>query len=108
MRRLPPFAGEPHVGCLNCGPKPKLLNLDRRVAVGFGDAHVSRNNRIVFFEHSGKEYTDCPTVRTVERWARAYPKADWRIVLHGPLNGATYQRQGRNRWVMVESNEGFA
>ena len=33
---------------------------------------------------------------------------DWRIVLHGPLSGRTYQRHGPGRWMLVEKSEGFA
>jgi hypothetical protein len=29
-------------------------------------------------------------------------------VLDGPLHGETYQRQGKNHWVLVERNLGFA
>lgn len=48
------------------------------------------------------------TVSRVERLARQDPDHDWRIVLLGPLHGEVYQRHGRNQWVLVESNQGFA
>lgn len=48
------------------------------------------------------------TVSRAERLARQDPDHDWRIVLYGPLHGEVYQRHGRNQWVLVESNEGFA
>jgi hypothetical protein len=48
------------------------------------------------------------TLRAAEARARKAPRHDWRIVLDGPLHGETYQRQGKNRWVLVEKNEGFA
>lgn len=55
--------------------------------------------------HEGKNPR---TFRFAEGKARQKPDADWRVVLHGPMHGETYQRQGKNRWVLVESNEGFA
>lgn len=48
------------------------------------------------------------TVRDVERLAKKAPDHDWRIVLYGPLHGEIYQRHGKGKWVLVESNQGFA
>ena len=43
-----------------------------------------------------------------EALAAQDPDHDWRIVLHGPLSGRTYQRHGPGQWMLVEKNEGFA
>jgi hypothetical protein len=48
------------------------------------------------------------TVAQAEELAKADPDHDWRIVLHGPLRGMTYQRHGDTQWMLVEKNEGFA
>ena len=91
--------------CLNCPPKKVVLSMSSIVAVGFGDAHVEVDGKIVFREDESKDFK---TVRKFELMARKKPRGDWRIVLNGPLSGHTYQRQGKNNWVLVKKNMGFA
>lgn len=95
--------------CLNCPPIEQVANLRKSIAVGFGAAHLERDGEVVYDGeralHDGKEPH---TFAWAERKAAKAPDADWRIVLHGPLHGETYQRQGPKRWVLIESNEGFA
>lgn len=81
-----------------------------RIAVGFGDAHVSRDGKVVWREDIGPDsrWEDSWTVMRAENVARKDPNHDWRITLDGPLHGETYQRQGRNQWVLVKKNMGFA
>jgi hypothetical protein len=113
----PPYRGKIHKGCLNCSTAPAaaddgiaLAPLDMTIAVGFGSADVTCDGDVVYDEQeveSGK-LDDWWTVRDAEAAARLKPDADWRITKHGPLHGETYQRQGEDRWVLIESNEGFA
>jgi len=93
--------------CLNCPPIQPTLKLNRRIAVGCGYAAVTCDGQVIWSE-SNEEFHQCWTVRMAEMRARKKPGADWRIALHGPLHGETYQRQGRNRWVLVGRNGGFA
>lgn len=106
VRYLPAIKGGP-AGCLNCGYAHATLPLSAYIAVGFGDAHVSKNGKIVWREEpSAKRW---PRVRRFELMARrAHRRQDWRIVMDGPLHGETWQRQGKNHWVLVERNQGFA
>lgn len=107
----PPLArGAQQCGCLNCGPKPNRLNLRQRIAVGFGDAYASRDGAVVLREAHGPHVTDkdSPTVQQAENMARKDPNHDWRIRFYGPLSGQTYQRHGRNEWVLVDTDRGFA
>ena len=95
-------------GCLNCPAPQKTLDMRRRIAVGFGDAHLECNGKIIWSEGPQVgDYDDCMSVRQAENRARK-KRGDWRIVLHGPLHGETYQRQEKNNWVCIESNAGFA
>lgn len=107
MPRLKPITKPAHGGCLCCPPVPQKIPLKSRIAVGFGLAAVTRNGKAVWLEGPDDEREDCWTVRKAEFAARKRP-GDWRIVLHKPLSGQVYQRQGRNNWVLVEQNEGFA
>jgi hypothetical protein len=45
---------------------------------------------------------------TYENAARKDPNHDWRAECLLPMREATYQRQGKNEWVLVASGMGFA
>lgn len=107
---LPPI--EPknvHQGCLCC-PVPSVhAEMDKMIAVGFGGAQCTRDGDLFYDGES--DYTkngESLTVQAMETAALEDPDHDWRIEFYGPLHGETYQRQGEGKWVMVESNMGFA
>jgi hypothetical protein len=83
------------------------LTPDVVIAVGFGIACIMKNGEIVW-DANGVELDQCLTVAQAEEMALADPDGDWRIMMHGPLRGATYQRQGEMNWVVIEKNNGFA
>lgn len=97
-------------GCLTCGPQPILLPTDEVIAVGFGDAGVTKDGSMVWSEaESGDiEFNDYWTCDHAERAAAADPDHDWRIYFHGPLSNAMYQRHATGQWVLVEKGLGFA
>ncbi len=105
-KRLPPVQGGV-AGCLNCGYAHTTLPLHYRIAVGFGDAHVSRDG-VVIWREGNETWKKLPTLRTFENMAAKDPRHDWRAVLDGPLHGETYQRQAPKEWVLVARNQGFA
>jgi hypothetical protein len=83
--------------------------MDKSIAVGFGSAQAY--NEAGFFydgENDLQSGNEPKTVGDIEAIAKADPDHDWRISFHGPLHGETYQRQGEGKWIMIESNEGFA
>ena len=102
--KLPPIAPD-GAACLNCGPKSARLKMSDYIGVGFGYAACERDGEPVWIE---QDFNDAPTAMRFENMARKDPDHDWRVVIHGPLSGATYQRHGRNDWPMVEKNQGFA
>lgn len=102
---LPPVAGGTNP-CLNCPPIEDTLGMDRLVAVGFGQAFVSKDDETVWYEAPDTE--EFWQVSDAEAAAVLDPDHDWRIVLDGPMHGETYQRQGKGRWVLVDRNDGFA
>jgi hypothetical protein len=88
------------------------------IAVGFGSAEVTRDGHAVFdgemgyYERGGK-MVKCKNEKAwlLSYWehrARKSPKADWRVSLNDPLRDREYQRQGKNKWVLVKSGMGFA
>lgn len=80
---------------------------ESRISVGFGCAALTKDGEYVWMEHN-HEWDDCMTVEQAEELAAAEPDPDWRIMLHGPLRGSTYQRHGKMQWMLVEKNNGFA
>jgi hypothetical protein len=104
--RLPVVS--PHgSGCLNCPQRANTLPMDAHIGVGFGMAALTRDGEVQWSE-SLHEWDELLTVEQAEGRAVLDPDRDWRIVLHGPLHGETYQRQGPGYWVCVEANQGFA
>lgn len=85
---------------------------DRMIAVGFGDAQLTRDSEIVYCERKWKREGRCKSWDDYWTFAKAAymatcePDHDWRIVLRAPLWNETYQWQGR--WVLVENGNGFA
>lgn len=114
---LPPVP--PRNGCLNCAPKPDVLKLTTRLAVGFGIVIVTKDEN-VFWRGDSMHVS----VGMIERMAYSFDmgdhhqkkgctapreqKYDWRIKFDAPLAMNVYQRQGREKWVCVETGPGFA
>jgi hypothetical protein len=97
---------EPYHPCLNCPPKPQSLPMNAIVGVGFGYAAIECDGKPIWIERpKDKHYK---RVWWAERKAYSDPDHDWRIVMHGPLHGESWQRQGDKQWVCVERNMGFA
>lgn len=105
FEKLPVIEAAQYCGCLNCGPLRTQLCRDTLIAVGFGSAMLTRDGEVILEEGDSDDFH---TVGEAEDLAALDPDHDWRIVLHGPLRGATYQRQAEATWLMVEKNSGFA
>lgn len=107
-KKEPAIEGK-HGGCLNCGLRPSFFPLDCAIAVGFGYAGIERDGVPVWAEpNSDYDEDELLTGAQAEAMAAADPDHDWRIVLHGPLSGRTYQRHAAGEWALIEQNQGFA
>ena len=104
---MPAIEGGQPSPCLCCGPRRGHLCNYSRISVGFGVAALTRDGEYQWME-SGHKWDDCMTVEAAEELAACEPCRDWRIILHGPLRGGTYQRHGEMQWVLIEKNNGFA
>lgn len=105
----------PHIGCLNCGggemrgTKEKITaNMRTRIYNSFGGWTITKNDELVYMGPQDLEFNEYPTLMKFENMARKDPDNDWRAECFLPLRGATYQRQGKNEWVLIDSNQGFA
>lgn len=85
-----------------------LCALDTRIYNGFGGWHITRDGEVVYEGDPRGEWESFPTLMKFENMARKNPDADWRAHCNLPLRDAEYQRQGKNRWVLVNSGPGFA
>lgn len=90
-------------------PQPKEFHRDSVVAVGFGTAALCRDgHEWVNGEDRIWDDNEELTGAECERIAAADPGHLWQIILCGPLSGATFTRQDDGRWILTDSNEGFA
>lgn len=113
-KRTPSFRKHPpHLGCGNCGgsemrqkAKEKITaRMNTRIYGGFGGWTITKNGEVVYFPPDNKEWGDYPTLMKFENMARKDPDNDWRAELYTPMRGATYQRQGKNEWVLIATND---
>ena len=103
-----PFKGQMHIGCLNCSPVTRILEMKRAICVGFGAAVVKMDDEVIYEENPRADFTDIPIAQTFEDMAKKEPNHDWRIWFHAPLHEEEYQRQDDGKWVMISSGPGFA
>jgi len=75
------------------------------IAVGFGDAHASRDGEIIYHEKPDDDKSKL--LSEFEAMAKKDPDHDWRVMLFAPLRGREYQRQGDELWVLIDSNPGI-
>lgn len=110
MEKKPPIKREElHIGCLNCSTAALEAPMEMQIAVGFGSAVVTKDGE--HYYDGEQAYHEGKTVKTVgdiEKEAAADPNHDWKIEKFGPMHGETFQRHGKEKWVCIESNQGFA
>jgi len=85
-----------------------LDNVVANSAAPFTHAALHKDGKPVWSELNDVTDDELMTGADAEALAAQDPDHDWRIVLHGPLAGRTYQRHGPGEWVLVEMNQGFA
>jgi hypothetical protein len=92
--------------CLNCPQTEDLLPLNTELYQDFGGYSVKRDGEY-YYSHINRKGR-CPTLKHFEIIARANPEYKWEIILDLPLRGATWERKEKNKWVLTETNIGFA
>ena len=95
-------------GSITRDPRPVRMPPEGVIAVGFGYAALHKDGEAVWTEGETVADNSMMTGAQAEALAAADPDHDWRIVIHGPLSGRTYQRHGPGQWMLVEKNDGFA
>ena len=103
-----PYNGAIHQGCLCCPPVEQVAPMDMVIAVGFGIAQVSKDGNVIYDENELDDGVDYPDLAFFEELAAADPDHDWRCLLFAPLRGREYQRHDTGKWVLIDSNQGFA
>jgi hypothetical protein len=95
--------------CACCGTPTDAFPMDGWIAVGFGDATVTRDGRAVYSELDDTNGEDgIWTGADAERAAAEDPDHDWRITFRAALYDAVYQRHLSEQWVLIERGDGFA
>lgn len=105
-----PALTEPcHSGCSHCADKPIVARMDMYLAVGFGVCYVLKDREEIYNDRRwDEEKEDYPTLGQYELLAQADPDHNWQARFYAPLYSATYQRQGKEHWVLIEKGQGFA
>ena len=95
-------------GCLNCPHTEDILAMDTVLYQGFGGYHVTKNGKLFYMGNSNDEWESFKKLSQIERQAKKEPKSHWRVVLNNPLRGATWRRNIKGQWILIETNQGFA
>jgi hypothetical protein len=103
MKKIKHYRG----GCLCCPSTEDLLPLDTVLYNGFGGYQVQKNGKVFYQGKPDEEWGDYKKLNVFEKLARK-EKGKWEIILNNPLRGATWRRKGKNEWILVETNQGFA
>lgn len=106
---LEPLTGV-RTGCLCCPPKPDKAPMDWDPDPGFGIVKFKCDGetRESYMHHDSDTEADFKTFQDFEDVAAGDPDHDWRLEIHGPMGGVTYQRHGEAEWYPVERFDGFA
>jgi hypothetical protein len=109
-RKLLPAVEGRISGCLNCGYTEQRLPMNTRLYNGFGGWWIKKDRKLYFMEAPKKweERNKGKTLMYIEIRARLQPECDWQAVLDLPMRSAVYQRQGKNKWVLIKTGRGFA
>lgn len=105
--------GTQNKGCLNCGPLEELAPMRMRLYNEFGGHRVTKDGEDFYVPEQSTVGNEIPwekrkTLQWVENRARKFPNSDFRLIAFMPLYEAEWQRQGRQRWVLVKKGMGFA
>lgn len=103
-KRVKQYKGIIYQGCGSCAPIERIAPLDMPIAVGFGEAYALRDSEVIYREQDDRFLL----VSDIEKIALESPNSDYRIILNAPLRNAEYQRQGTDKWVLIDSGIGFA
>lgn len=94
--------------CPLCGSKHISLSMQEVIAVGFGNALLTKNGECVYSESQAQSCSDYISVAEAEELAASEPDYDWRIHLVGVFSAQHYQRQGACHWVLYKKGKGIA
>jgi len=88
----------------------QTLDLETRLYNGFGGWDVTKDGELYFMEaaHIEKGWKEWKQLKEIEEEAKKDPNHDWRCNYNLPLRGGSYQRHDNDKWVLIESNRGFA
>jgi len=81
--------------------------MDEVLYRGFGGYSVEMNGKIMYLASPEMDWAQFATLEDIEAMAQHEPDEEWVVVLDNPLRGARWKREN-GRWVLFETNPGFA
>lgn len=94
-------------GCLNCPRTEDLLPLDEVLYYGFGGYSVQVDGEVIYRGKPNDSWEDFKTLAYFEELAEGM-KGKFEVILDNPLRGAKWERKEKGKWVLTETNQGFA
>jgi len=115
MKKEKAIEGGAH-GCGNCGNTESILSLDTYLYQGFGGYHVTVNGELIYkaemMPEDATDFSYCKQLADIEKEIQEYEEKckdfDIRCHVDLPLRSAVWQRQGIDKWVLIEKGNGFA
>lgn len=95
-------------GCLCCPQTEDVLSMDEVLYYGFGGYTVKKDGEVFYKGDSDGNFNTFKRLKDIEEDAALEPDAKWEVVLFNPLRGATWERRPNGRWILTETNIGFA
>ena len=86
-------------------PLNSEASLNMLIAIGFGSIDLIKNGNKIEIPNFVEGET---RLKDLEKIAIKEPLVDWKLKINDPLWGATWQRQGTGKWIVVDTNKGFA
>jgi len=103
-----PIENKLHRSCPCCGVTAQVLELDTKLYFGFGGWTITKNNEEFFIDRRDVEFDEYKDLNHVEELIGDDIENEYIAELSTPLRGAIYQRHGKNNWVLISTNIGFA
>lgn len=95
-------------GCLHCPGNEDILAMDTVLYNGFGGYNVQKDGDIFYVGDPNGEWESFKTLAEIEKEAEKSPNSKWQVILNNPLRGATWERNEKGEWILIETNLGFA
>lgn len=94
-------------GCSCCPRTEDVLSLDTVLYWEFGGYEVLKDGEVFYRQSGPKAKTLAEIEKKIEK-TNCKEGTRWLVILDRPLRGATWERKEPGRWILIDTNPGFA